>query len=77
MRLRGIATSAFDASSRNAICRVVEKRAHVGARRLDERPHHDARARMHAAQAARAGAAQQAQEKCLGLIVLRVGHGDD
>ena len=68
--------SAFDASSRNAMPRGAQKLAHVRARRLDERPHDDARPRMHAAQAARPGAAQQPQQKRFGLIVLRVRDGD-
>ena len=76
MRLRGIARSAFDASSRNANAAVAQKLAHVGARRLDERPHDDAGARVHAAQAARPCAAQQPQQEGFGLIVFRVRDGD-
>ena len=56
--------------------RCVDERAHVGSRRLDERTHDHARARVHAAQAAGPGPAQQAQEERLGLIVPRVRDGD-
>ena len=55
---------------------LAQKIAHVRARRLDERPHNDASARMHAAQAARPCAAQQTEEERLGLVVPRVGDGD-
>ena len=54
----------------------AQKLAHVRARRLDERPHDDAGARMDAAEPARPCAAQQAQQKRFGLIVFRVRDGD-
>ena len=74
--MRGIARSAFEASSRNVNPGGAQKLADVRARRFEERPYDDARARMDAAQAPRPCAAQQPKEERLGLVVFRVGDGD-
>ncbi len=44
---------------------------------IEQRPHDPARPRVNPGEAARAGAAEQSQQKRLGLIVTRMTGGDD
>ena len=75
-RLRGIDRSSLVASSLKCKAAGRDIRAQIGARDVEERPDHAARARQDAGEAARTGAAQQPQQERFGLVVEAVADRD-
>ena len=76
MRLRGIARSRLVASSRHVSLHRAEKVLQLRSRDVEQRTNHMVAPRRHGRQAARSGAARQAQDHGLGLIVARVRDGN-
>ena len=69
-------TSSFDSSSTNVSPRVLEERAQLAAAAVEQRADDHGRAADACRQAARAGAAHEAQQERFGLIVARVAERD-